>query len=75
MANGSGDSTGAARRSTLYRLIDTDLANDDLRKALAEYYSSNPDFTVESTQVDGVPALAVWGIVGKKGSRRLVRSL
>ncbi|MFF4442028.1 DUF6119 family protein [Streptomyces sp. NPDC001621] len=61
-----GDSTGAARRSTLYRLIDTQSSDDGLREALSEYYASHEDFTVESTQIDGVTAIAIWGIVGKK---------
>ncbi|MFE7033519.1 DUF6119 family protein [Streptomyces sp. NPDC057621] len=66
MANTSSNSTSAARRSTLYRLVDTPPTDDGLREALAEYYAENEDFTVESTQVDGAPAVAIWGIVGRK---------
>ncbi|MFB7430447.1 DUF6119 family protein [Streptomyces microflavus] len=66
MTNTSSNSKSAARRSTLYRLIDTAPTDDGLREALAEYYAQNEDFTVESTQVDGAPTVAIWGIVGRK---------
>ncbi|MEV7389512.1 DUF6119 family protein [Streptomyces sp. NPDC091215] len=66
MADASGDVKAKARRSTLYRLIDTDCTDAGLREALSDYYASHEDFTVESTQIDGIPAVAIWGIVGKK---------
>ncbi|MFE0514641.1 DUF6119 family protein [Streptomyces sp. NPDC058964] len=66
MVDASDDSSGKARRSTLYRLIDTDSSDAGLRESLADYYASHDDFTVESTEIDGVPAIAIWGIVGKK---------
>ncbi|MFI6561336.1 DUF6119 family protein [Streptomyces sp. NPDC050534] len=66
MTDASGDSASAARRSTLYRLIDADLTSDGLMGCLAQYYAANPEFTVEATLIDGTPAVAIWGIVGRK---------
>lgn len=59
-------STETARRTTLYRLIDTELDEEALRAALVDYYADSPSFTVETTTIDGVPAVTVWGIVSRK---------
>ncbi|MDT3724223.1 DUF6119 family protein [Streptomyces sp. DSM 41972] len=66
MSNGTGNSSAAARRSTLYRLIDTQPSAADLKDALVEYYAENDNFTVEVTDIDKVAAVAIWGVVGKK---------
>ncbi|MDG9719417.1 DUF6119 family protein [Streptomyces sp. DH24] len=66
MTNQAGGSKGTARRSTLYRLIDTEANSDDLKEALVKYYAEDSNFTVSSTKLDTVPAVTIWGVVGKK---------
>ncbi|WP_164181065.1 DUF6119 family protein [Streptomyces sp. 604F] len=66
MAGLAGESKAAARRSTLYRLIDTEASRDGLEEALVKYYADNDSFTVTPTSIDGTPAITIWGVVGKK---------
>lgn len=66
MTNHAGGSKSVARRSTLYRLIDTEANSDGLKEALVDYYAEDSSFTVESTKIATVPAVTIWGIVGKK---------
>ncbi len=57
---------GSVRRTTLYRLIDTELTQVSMREALADYYADNPAFTVQFATVGDVPAVVIWGSAGKK---------
>ncbi|WP_158083218.1 DUF6119 family protein [Streptomyces antioxidans] len=60
------NTTDTVRRTTLYRLIDTELNEAALQSALVDYYANSPDFTLELTQIEQLPAITAWGIMGKK---------
>jgi uncharacterized protein (TIGR04141 family) len=57
---------GETRRSTLYRLIDTEATIDGLKGALVERYTGSDNFTVDSTDIASVPAVTIWGTVSNK---------